>query len=122
MSIFEFLILYSLLHESLTHFPPMPHFHTKAVIRMCSAKFVKFHRKAPVLESLFNKVIGLKACNVIKRRLQHRCFPVNFQKFLKALFFTERFQWLLLSIPTLRVSDVFKGYRNVTLCGNWLSI
>ena len=25
---------------------------------------------------------GLQACNFIKRRLQHRCFPVNIAKFL----------------------------------------
>ena len=28
----------------------------------CSWKFSKFHRKTPVLESLFNNVAGLKAC------------------------------------------------------------
>ena len=28
-----------------------------------------------MLESLFNKYAGLKACNFIKKRLQHRCFP-----------------------------------------------
>ena len=31
----------------------------------------------PMLESLFNKVAGLKACNFIKIGLQHRYFPVN---------------------------------------------
>ena len=30
-----------------------------------------------MLESLFNKVACLKACNFTKKRLQHRCFPVN---------------------------------------------
>ena len=35
------------------------------------------------MQSLFNKVAGHKACNFIKRRLQHRCFPVNFAKFLR---------------------------------------
>ena len=39
--------------------------------------FCKFHRKTPVLESLFNR-----ACNFIKKRLQNRCFPVKFAKFL----------------------------------------
>ena len=37
-----------------------------------------FCRKTPVLESLFNKVAGLRACIFIKKRLQHRCFPVTF--------------------------------------------
>ena len=40
----------------------------------------------PVLVSLFNKVAGLQACNVIKKRLQHRCFPVNMVKFLRTAF------------------------------------
>ena len=33
-----------------------------------------------MLESLFNKVAGLKAYNFIKKRFQHKCFPVNFRK------------------------------------------
>ena len=35
-----------------------------------------------MLEPHFNKVAGLKACNCVKKRLQHRCFPVNTAKFL----------------------------------------
>ena len=30
-----------------------------------------------MFDSLFNKVSGMKACNFIKTRLQHRFFPVN---------------------------------------------
>ena len=37
-------------------------------------KFRNIYSKTPVLESLFNKVGGLKACNFIKKRLQLRCF------------------------------------------------
>ena len=37
-----------------------------------------------MLESYFNKVAGLKACNFIKKRLQHRCFSVNTVKFFRA--------------------------------------
>ena len=33
-------------------------------------------KKTPVLDSLFNKFAGMKACKFIKKRLQHRCFPV----------------------------------------------
>ena len=36
-----------------------------------------------MLEPPFNKILGLKACNFIKKRLQHRCYPVKFAKFLK---------------------------------------
>ena len=42
--------------------------------------------KMPVLESLFNKVACLKACNFIKKRLQYMCFPVNIAKFLRIPF------------------------------------
>ena len=38
------------------------------------------------MESLFNKVAGMKACSFIKKRLQHWCFPVNIAKFLRAPF------------------------------------
>ena len=46
------------------------------------------------LESLFNKDQGLKACNFIKSRLQHKSFPVNIVKFLgtsilKKIYFEE---------------------------------
>ena len=33
-----------------------------------------------MLESLFGKVASLQGCNFIKKRLQHRCFPVQFVK------------------------------------------
>ena len=52
----------------------------------------------------FRKVAGLQTfnkvqvCNFIKRRFQHRYFPVNIAKFLSTPFFTEHHQWLLLAI------------------------
>ena len=52
--------------------------------KSCSLELRKFHRKIPVLESLFNRVTGLKGCNFIKKRLQHRCFPVKSKTFLRA--------------------------------------
>ena len=36
-----------------------------------------------MLESHFKNVAGLKTCNFIKNRPQHRCFPVNIAKFLR---------------------------------------
>ena len=39
-----------------------------------------------MLDSLFNKVSGLKACNFIKKRLQRKCFSVNIAKFLRTAF------------------------------------
>ena len=56
--------------------------------KSCSEKFRKIHRKTPLLESLFNKVAAQNACNFIKKRLQHRRFPVNIAKRLRAAIFS----------------------------------
>ena len=40
--------------------------------------------------------IKKEALALLKRRLWHRCFPVNFAKFLRTTFFTEHLLWLLL--------------------------
>ena len=58
------------------------------------------HRKTPALESLFNKVLVLQVYNLIKRKLQQRCFPVNIAKFLRTPFFIEHLRWLLLPFTT----------------------
>ena len=42
----------------------------------------------------------LKSCNPedsVKKRLQHRCFPVKFAKYLRTPILTEQLQWLLLT-------------------------
>ena len=49
-----------------------------------------------MLESYFNKVAGLQAYNFIKKRLQHRCFPVNITKFLRIPILKNICQRLLL--------------------------
>ena len=49
----------------------------------CKKGVFKFHRKTPVLESFFNNVGGLQACNFIKKILQHWCFPMKIAKFLR---------------------------------------
>ena len=67
--------------------------------KRCSQKFHKIQRKTPVPESLFlsfNKVAGLRPASLLKKRLWHMCFPVNFVKFLRIPFFIEHIQWLLL--------------------------
>ena len=63
---------------------------------------------------------GHQACNFIKKRLQQRYFPLKFAKFLKAPFFTEHLQWLILDIVILlnilpnmwQISEVFKNKFN----------
>ena len=77
----------------------------EAVIRSRSSKqmFLKISQvsqETPVLESLFNKVAGLNACNFVKNRLQHRCFAMKFVKFLITPFLTEHLRWLLLLVSS----------------------
>ena len=45
--------------------------------------------------SLFLIMCQGQAFNFVKKRLQNRCFPVKFAKFLKTPFFTEHLRWLL---------------------------
>ena len=37
--------------------------------------------KKAAFKSPFDKVAGLKPCNVLEKKLQHRCFPANIAKF-----------------------------------------
>ena len=47
-------------------------------------KFRKIHKKTPVPES---KVVGLRPATLLKKRLRHRCFPMNFAKLLRTPFY-----------------------------------
>ena len=40
--------------------------------------------------------------NFIKKRLQHKCFPVKFPNFFRVAFFTEHLPWLLLIMLSVR--------------------
>ena len=71
-------------------------------------KFRKFHRKTHALESLSNKVAGLKpaallkrnsTCSFIKKKLEDMCSPLKFMKFLRTPFSTEHLSWLFLFAP-----------------------
>ena len=57
--------------------------------------FAKFAGKHLCQRLFFNKVVGLGAATLLKKSLWHRCFRVNFAKFLRAPFSTE-LRWLLL--------------------------
>ena len=55
---------------------------------------------------LFNKVAGRPA-TFLKRRLMHRCFPVNFAKFLRTPFLQNTSGWLLLYYSLFKLSPTF---------------
>ena len=52
-----------------------------------------------MLESPFDKVVGLQACNFIKKRLEHRCFSVNIVKCLRTPILKNTCKRLPLQIP-----------------------
>ena len=73
----------------------------EAVAQRCSLKNVfleisRNSRENTCARVFFNKVAGLRPATLFKKRLWHRCFPVNFAKVLGAQFFTEKLRWLLL--------------------------
>ena len=65
------------------------------------------------LDSLFNKVSCLEACDFIKKRLQHSYFPMNMAEFLRTAFFKEHFWWLLLKRSYWAPPQVFSIFMNV---------
>ena len=58
--------------------------------------FTKFTGRQLCQGLFFNKDAGLRPATLLKRRLWHRCLPVNFVKFLRTLFLIEHLGWLLL--------------------------
>ena len=78
-------------------------FHTEAVARGCSVKKVFLEILQNSQESTCARVpflIKLQArpATLLKKRFWHRCFPVNFAKFLRKLFLIEHLRWLSLFI------------------------
>ena len=74
----------------------------EAVVQKCSVKKVFLEISEHSQEntcarvSFFNKVAGLKPATLLKKRLWHRCFPMNAVKFLRTPFHIEHLWWLLL--------------------------
>ena len=58
---------------------------------------------------------GIEACNFIKKRLQHRCFPANIVKFLRTAFLIEHLRRLLLD------EDQDKAKTEITLRHRYLT-
>ena len=71
--------------------------HRRCHIKKCAEEFHKSIRQH-LWRSLFYKVAGLQACNFIIKRRQHRCFPMNFAKFLRTPILKNISEKLLLSL------------------------
>ena len=70
----------------------------KVFCKRCIIKNLQNSRKKSVSESLFNKAADLQPATLLKERLWHMCFPVNFAKFLRTPSLTEHLLWLLLAL------------------------
>ena len=73
--------------------------------------FANFTGKIHVLKSLFKKASGPQACKFIKKRLQHRYFPVKLAKFSRTLFLQNTSGGSFLKWETVTFcSKIFQGY------------
>ena len=83
------------LYESIT---------SEAVVRRYSVRkdvlgsFTKFTGKHLSQSLFFNKVADPRPATLLKKRLWHRCFLVNFGEILRTPFLTEHLRWLLLQL------------------------
>ena len=62
---------------------------------LCGKVFLQIwqnHRKTSVPASLFNKIAGLRPAALLKKIIWHRCFAVNFIKFLRTPFIWKFFE------------------------------
>ena len=87
--------------------------------KRCSWKFHKIHRQENTCARVF--LIKLQASNpqlYFKKRLWHRCIPVNFAKFLRRPFFIEHLLWLCLSlyfIFQLKISGCLFSWTHINI-------
>ena len=91
--------------------------------RRCSVKkgvlrnFTKFTGKHQCQSLFFNKVASLRPATLFKKRLWHKCFPLNFVKFPRTTFLQYAFVQLLLSES---ISNLY--LRNFEICERLLMI
>ena len=76
----------------------------KGVLR----NFQKFTGKHLYQSLFFNKVVGLRSATLLETRPWHRCFPVNFAKFLRTPFLQNTSRQLLLNFGALLEIHFFK--------------
>ena len=89
---FYFFIKKDIVHQLLNSEAVTRRYSVKSVFR----NFAKFTKKHLRQSLFFNKVAGFKTATVLKKKLWHGCFPVNFVKFLKTPCLTEHLWCLLL--------------------------
>ena len=94
---------------------PLEGFCKKGVLK----KLHKIHLKTLASELLFKRVSGLRPTTLLKKRLQHSCFQVNFIKFLKTPFLPNTSTICL--IVSLR-KEVLYICSNLLLLKKWTKL
>ena len=88
-------------------------FSEKGVLR----NIAKFTGKYLCQSLFFNKVADLRPATLLKKKLWHNCFSVNFAKFLRTPFVTEHLWRLLLYKALFKVICVqISYYKCLTTC------
>ena len=64
---------------------------TEAATAAVLINFTKFTGKHLFQSPFLNKVASLRPANLLKKRLRHKCFTVNFVKFLRTTFLQATF-------------------------------
>ena len=85
------------------------------------ASFLQYPHSRSSRPELFFKKSCLRPATFLEKRLWHRCFPVNFAKFLKTPFFTEHVQWLLLAFAPIEISYSNTVY-NTSAAESWICL
>ena len=98
-------------------------FSSEADVQRCSVKkgvlrnFTKFTGKHLCQSPFFNKVADLRPEILLEKRLWHRCFSVNFAKFLRTSFLIEHLRRLLLLV--FHVEDCLVAYIKQISIYSW---
>ena len=84
------------IHEAMNIFNLLTNFYKKQSFEGVLRHFAKFTGKHLCQSLHFNKAAGLRPATLLKKRLWHRYFSVNFEKFLRAPFLQNTSGQLLL--------------------------
>ena len=66
--------------------------------KSCLRNFAKLTGKHLCQSLFFDKVADLRLATLLKKRLWHRCFPVNLATFLRIPFLKEHLRWVFLTL------------------------
>ena len=93
----------------------------RSCLQRCSVRggilrnFAKFTRKHLCQGLFFNKVAGLRPATLLKKRLWHRCFPVNFVNLLRTTFLQNTSGGLLLNVKLLYENYTQPLRKNISI-------